>query len=61
MPIWQTYGRVVRCVSNTFWLFRELVRYGRNCAVIAPEELRQLFRDGLLAVCHALHPDPRGF
>jgi len=46
----QTYRRVVRRVSNTFWLFRELVRYGRNCAVIAPEELRQLFRDELLAI-----------
>ncbi len=70
MPIWRTYRRIVRRVSDTFWLFRELVRYGRNCAVIAPGELRQLFRDELLAVlrtntlvavCHALHSDPRGF
>jgi len=46
----QTYRRIVRRVSNIFWLFRELVRYGRNCAVIAPEELRQLFRDEMLAI-----------
>lgn len=35
--------RVVRRVDNTFWFFRELRRYGPDCVLIAPEEVRSRF------------------
>ena len=33
--------RVVRQVSNTFWLIREVLRYGQDCEIIAPDAVRQ--------------------
>jgi WYL domain len=32
--------RVVRRVSSTFWLIREVLRYGQDCEVIAPDAVR---------------------
>jgi hypothetical protein len=32
--------RVVRRVSNIFWLIREVLRYGRDCEIISPESVR---------------------
>lgn len=32
--------RVVRRVTNTFWLFREILRYGEDCEVISPPAVR---------------------
>jgi predicted DNA-binding transcriptional regulator YafY len=43
--------QVVRRVSNPFWLLREVRRYGGDCAIVAPERLRQLRRQELLAEC----------
>jgi hypothetical protein len=33
--------RVIRRVSNTFWLIREILRYGNDCEVMSPESIRQ--------------------
>lgn len=35
--------RVVRKVSNTFWFFREVRRYGPDCEIISPPEVRDRF------------------
>lgn len=32
--------RVVRQVSHTFWLLRELLRYGKDCELVSPASLR---------------------
>ena len=33
--------RVVRRVSSTFWFLREVRRYGADCVIVAPAELRE--------------------
>jgi hypothetical protein len=43
--------RVVRQVSSTFWLIRELLRYGQDCEVISPEHVRELVKQEVLAMC----------
>jgi hypothetical protein len=35
--------RVLRDVSSTFWLFRELLPYGEDSLIISPPELRERF------------------
>jgi predicted DNA-binding transcriptional regulator YafY len=35
--------RVIRSISNTFWLFRELLPYGEDCLIVSPPELREQF------------------
>lgn len=32
--------RIVRQVSHTFWLVRELLRYGKDCELVSPTSLR---------------------
>jgi hypothetical protein len=39
--------RVVRRVSNPFWLYREVVHYFDDCEIIAPKNLRDRFQDKL--------------
>jgi predicted DNA-binding transcriptional regulator YafY len=39
----QPTKRVVRQVSSTFWLFREILPYGEDCEIMAPVEIRDLF------------------
>ncbi|WP_231948114.1 WYL domain-containing protein [Phormidesmis priestleyi] len=39
--------RVVRKVSNTFWFFREVFRYGEDCIIVAPEAVKSGFRQKL--------------
>ncbi len=36
--------RVVRKICNTFWFFREIQRYGEDCVVVAPESVRERFK-----------------
>lgn len=45
--------QVIRRVSNPFWLLREVRRYGKDCIIVAPERLRQIRRQELLAECQA--------
>lgn len=37
--------RVVRKVNSTFWFFREVLRYARDCALVSPETVRTRHRD----------------
>jgi hypothetical protein len=42
--------RVLREVPSTFWLFREILPYGPDCVIISPIELRDRFRQDLIAM-----------
>lgn len=43
--------RVVRRVSSTFWFIREVLRYAPDCVIVSPENVRQRFKDKLIAQC----------
>jgi hypothetical protein len=43
--------RVVRRISNTFWFFREVLRYGEDCIVVSPEDVRDRFKQKLRSLC----------
>lgn len=45
--------RVVRQVSNTFWFFREVFRYGEDCIIISPEPVKERFKQKLHPLCEA--------
>lgn len=40
--------RVVRCVTNTFWFFREVRRYGSDCVIVSPDAVRDRFKQELM-------------
>ena len=40
--------QVVRRVSNPFWLIREVLKYGGDCVVVSPEQLRSRIKQKLL-------------
>jgi WYL domain len=40
--------RVLREVSSTFWLFREILPYGPDCVIVSSTELRDRFRQDLI-------------
>lgn len=39
----QQVRRVVRRIHNTFWFFREIRRYGADCVIVGPDEVRDRF------------------
>jgi hypothetical protein len=39
--------RIIRRVSNTFWFFREVLRYGEDCIIVAPETVQEKFKQKL--------------
>ena len=43
--------QVVRKVSNPFWLVREVLRYGENCEIVSPENVRSLIKAKLIILC----------
>ena len=43
--------QVVRRVSNPFWLIREVFRYGKECVIVSPQNLRDRFQQELIALC----------
>jgi predicted DNA-binding transcriptional regulator YafY len=43
----QQLRRVVRRIHYTFWFFREVRRYGANCVIVGPEEVRDRFATDL--------------
>ncbi len=45
--------RVVRQIFSSFWLFREILPYGKDCIIIQPESLRQRFRHEIQQLCHS--------
>jgi predicted DNA-binding transcriptional regulator YafY len=44
--------RVVRSITNTFWFFREVRRYGADCVVVGPEEVRKRFARDAVAMAN---------
>jgi predicted DNA-binding transcriptional regulator YafY len=40
--------KVVRSVSSTFWLFRELLPYGADCEIVAPSAVVEMFRQQVI-------------
>ncbi|MGI0488788.1 WYL domain-containing protein [Pantanalinema rosaneae CENA516] len=43
--------RVVRRISNTFWFFREVMRYGEDCILVSPEPVLARLKQKLQAQC----------
>jgi hypothetical protein len=39
--------RVVRNVTNTFWFFRDVRRYGPDCLIVGPDEVRDRFIESI--------------
>lgn len=39
----QQVRQVIRRIRYTFWFFREVRRYGANCVIVGPEEVRDRF------------------
>lgn len=44
---------VIRRVSNTFWFFREVFRYGEDCIIVSPKSVQERFKQKLHALCEA--------
>jgi predicted DNA-binding transcriptional regulator YafY len=42
---------VVRRVSNTFWLIREILAYRSLCEIVAPDSVRDRFKQEAQAIC----------
>jgi predicted DNA-binding transcriptional regulator YafY len=51
--------QVVRLVSNPFWLVREVLRYGGDCVVVSPHNVRDRFQQELVALCHLYNVEIR--
>ena len=49
--------KVVRNISSTFWFFREITRYGKDCTIVSPQEVRSQFRENLKSLCQAYDLD----
>ena len=45
------FRKVIRKVFNPFWLVREIRGYGTNCEIIAPQGLRNYYRQELIKMC----------
>lgn len=43
--------QVVKRVPYPFWLIREVLRYGEDCVVVSPENVRALVREKLKTLC----------
>ena len=43
--------RVVRQVSSSFWLIREVLRYGKDCEIVSPEAVRDRLKQELEPLC----------
>ncbi|XWK91240.1 MAG: WYL domain-containing protein [Phormidium sp.] len=43
--------QVVRRVVNPFWLIRELLRYGKDCVIVAPDSVRERYKRELREIC----------
>lgn len=51
--------RVVRLIHNTFWFFREMRRYGADCILIGPGEVRDRFvQDAMAMAMHYIAKEP---
>jgi predicted DNA-binding transcriptional regulator YafY len=43
--------QVERKVANPFWLIREVLRYGEDCVIVSPENVRDRLKQKLLTLC----------
>jgi len=43
--------QVVKRVPHPFWLIREVLRYGEDCVVVSPENVRSLVKEKLKTLC----------
>lgn len=43
--------KVIRTVTSTFWFFREIRPLGEDCEIVAPDMVRDLFKQKLSAWC----------
>lgn len=37
--------RIVRKISSTFWFIREILRYGKDCKVLSPDNVQNLIKE----------------
>ncbi len=51
----QRSRRIVRPVLNTFWLIRDVLRYGADCEVVSPEDVRDHLRQEAIALANLYH------
>ena len=51
-PNRQVQNVVVRRVVNPFWLIREVQGYGEDCLILAPDSMRDRFKQELTDICH---------
>ncbi|MBD2578456.1 WYL domain-containing protein [Oscillatoria sp. FACHB-1406] len=51
--------QVIRKVSNPFWLIREVIRYGKDCEIVAPPAMRDRFIGELKTLCQRYNLDLR--
>lgn len=42
--------QITRRIINPFWFYREIIRYGEDCEIISPPEIRQQFRQRIQAL-----------
>ena len=52
LPESERIRRVVRRVSSTFWLIREVLRYAPDCVIVSPESVRDRLKEKLIALCY---------
>jgi predicted DNA-binding transcriptional regulator YafY len=43
--------QVVRRIVNPFWLIREVFRYGKDCSIVAPDNMRERAKQELRTLC----------
>lgn len=43
--------RVVRRVTYTFWFFREVLKYGEDCVIVAPDSVSERIKQKILTMC----------
>ncbi|MBW4651193.1 MAG: WYL domain-containing protein [Kastovskya adunca ATA6-11-RM4] len=43
--------QVIRKVSSTFWLYREVLPYEKDCEIVAPDSVRDRFLQKLKSLC----------
>ena len=47
----QQVRRVVRRISSTYWFIREVLQYGEDCVIVAPESMRDRLKQKLQSLC----------
>lgn len=50
--------RIVREVSSTFWFTREVLRYGKDCEVVSPGQLRHKIKQEVVALYNQYNAEP---